>query len=91
MAFSTTRYRLLFKALEIGASAVLLFLCAKAFCSHFYNDLNRLVRKRRAKKLRPRRSCSQPECLYDGDRSACRPASVTLISNSCILTACSLM
>ena len=30
-----------------------LFLCAKAFCSHFYNDLKRLVRKRRAKKLRP--------------------------------------
>jgi hypothetical protein len=53
MAFSTTRYRMLFKALEIGASAVFLFLCAKAFCAHFYNDLKRLVRKRRAKKLRP--------------------------------------
>ena len=53
MAFSTTRYSILFKALEIGASAVFLFLCAKAFCSHFYNDLKRLVRNRRAKKLRP--------------------------------------
>jgi hypothetical protein len=53
MAFSTTRYRILFKALEIGASAVFLFLCAKAFCSHFYNDLKRLVQKRRANKLRP--------------------------------------
>ena len=53
MAFSTTRYRMLFKVLEIGASAVFLFLCAKAFCSQFYNDLKRLVQKRRAKKLRP--------------------------------------
>jgi hypothetical protein len=53
MAFSTTRYRMLFKVLEIGASAVFLFLCAKAFCSHFDNDLKRLVQKRRAKKLRP--------------------------------------
>lgn len=42
-----------FKVLEIGASAVFLFLCAKAFCSHFDNDLKRLVQKRRAKKLRP--------------------------------------
>ena len=53
MAFSTTRYRMLFKVLEISASAVFLFLCAKAFCSHFYNDLKRLVQKRRSKKLRP--------------------------------------
>jgi hypothetical protein len=53
MAFITTRYRMLFKALEIGGSAVFLFLCVKAFCSHFYNDLKRLVQKRRAKKLRP--------------------------------------
>ena len=40
MAFITTRYRMLFKALEIGGSAIFLFLCVKAFCSHFYNDLN---------------------------------------------------
>jgi hypothetical protein len=53
MAFSTTPYRMLFKALEIGASVVFLFLCAKAFYSHFYNDLKRLVRKRRAGKLGP--------------------------------------
>src|ERR1700729_2178107 len=33
--------------LEIGGSAVFLFLCVKAFCSHFYNDLKRLVQKRR--------------------------------------------
>jgi hypothetical protein len=47
------RYRLLFKAVEIGASTVFLFLCAKAFCSHFYNDLRRLAQKRTQKKLRP--------------------------------------
>ena len=40
MAFSATRYRIFFKALEIGASAVFLILCAKAFCDHFYNDLD---------------------------------------------------
>ena len=53
MAFSTTRYRILFKALEIGASTVFLFLCARAFCSHFYGDLRRLPRGRTRKKLRP--------------------------------------
>jgi hypothetical protein len=53
MAFSTTRYRILFKVLEIGASAIFAFLCAKAFYSHFYADLKRFTQKRRAKKLRP--------------------------------------
>ena len=53
MAFSTTPYRMLFKALEIGASTVFLFLCAKAFCSYFYSDLRRLPRRRTQKKLRP--------------------------------------
>jgi hypothetical protein len=53
MAFSTTGYRILFKALEIGASAVFLLLCAKAFCSHSYNDLKRLVQKRLTKKPLP--------------------------------------
>jgi hypothetical protein len=53
MAFSTTPYRMLFKAIEIGASTVFLFLCAKAFCSHFYSDLRRLPRRRTQKKLRP--------------------------------------
>jgi hypothetical protein len=52
MAFSTTRYRILFKALEIGASTIFLFLCAKTFCSHFYSDLRRLPRRRTQKKLR---------------------------------------
>jgi hypothetical protein len=53
MPFSTTGYRILFKALEIGASAVFLFLCAKALCSHSYNDLKRLVEKRLSKKPLP--------------------------------------
>ena len=51
MAFSTRQYRILFKALEIGASAVFLVLCVKAFCLHFYNDLRRLPDKEARKKL----------------------------------------
>ena len=43
MTVSDTRYRIPFKALSILASFVFLFLCAKAFCSHFYNDLKRDV------------------------------------------------
>jgi hypothetical protein len=41
------RYRIVFKALEIVVSAAFLVLCAKAFYSHFYNDLTRLLRDRR--------------------------------------------
>jgi hypothetical protein len=47
MAFSTTRYRIPFKALEIAASAMFLFLCAKASASHFYGDLKRHLQKGR--------------------------------------------
>jgi hypothetical protein len=56
MAFSTTGYRMSFKVLEIGASAVFGFLRAKALCFHFYNDLKRLVQKRQRTNRSLRRS-----------------------------------
>jgi hypothetical protein len=34
-----TRY--VFKAIDIGASMVFLALCTKAFCIHFYEDIER--------------------------------------------------
>jgi hypothetical protein len=47
------RYRIAFKALEIVVSTAFLILCAKAFLTHFYNDLRRLSHRRTQKKLRP--------------------------------------
>ena len=42
-----TGQRLVFKVVGIVVSAAFFVLCAKAFCSHFYNDLKRLLRNRR--------------------------------------------
>jgi hypothetical protein len=33
--------RLILRAIDVGASIVLMALCARAFCAHFYNDLRR--------------------------------------------------
>jgi hypothetical protein len=38
--------RLILKAIDLGASAVFMALCAKAFCAHFYKDV-------RVQKTRP--------------------------------------
>jgi hypothetical protein len=43
------RYRLALKALETVVSVAFFVLCAKAFCSHFYNDMRRRTRSRRTK------------------------------------------
>jgi hypothetical protein len=42
-----TGQRLVFKVVGILLSAAFLVLCAVAFCSHFHNDLKRLLRNRR--------------------------------------------
>jgi hypothetical protein len=47
------RYRIVFKALEIVVSTAFLILCAKAFLTHFYDNLRRLPQRRTQKKLRP--------------------------------------
>jgi hypothetical protein len=36
--------RLILRAIDVGASFVFMALCAKAFCTHFYNDLRRASR-----------------------------------------------
>jgi hypothetical protein len=41
--------RLAFKAIDIGASAIFMALCAKAFCVHFYCDVERAMHKRRSR------------------------------------------
>jgi hypothetical protein len=33
--------RLILKAIDVGASAVFMALCIKAFCVHFYKDVER--------------------------------------------------
>ena len=40
-------YKLFLKVLEVVLSAAFLFLCAKAFCSHFYKDLKTALRNRK--------------------------------------------
>jgi hypothetical protein len=40
-----TRY--VFKAIDIGVSSVFLALCLKAFCIHFYQDIERLLHARK--------------------------------------------
>ena len=37
--------RLIFKAINFGASAVFMALCTKAFCVHFYKDIEQRSRK----------------------------------------------
>ena len=32
--------RLILKAIDLGASAVFMALCTKAFCAHFYRDVS---------------------------------------------------
>lgn len=39
VAYSTHRFRVVLKAVEVAVSVVFLVLSAKAFVSHFYNDL----------------------------------------------------
>ena len=39
--------RLVFNVVGVVVNAAFLVLCTKAFCSHFYNDLKRLLRHRR--------------------------------------------
>jgi hypothetical protein len=41
--------RLAFKAIDIGASTIFMALCAKAFCIHFYCDVERAIHKRRSR------------------------------------------
>jgi hypothetical protein len=37
--------RLLFRAIDFGASFVFVALCAKAFCVHFYKDIKQQLNK----------------------------------------------
>jgi hypothetical protein len=39
--------RLLFRAIDFGASVVFMALCAKAFCVHFYKDVERQLGRRK--------------------------------------------
>jgi hypothetical protein len=39
--------RLLFSAIDFGASLVFMTLCAKAFCVHFYKDIKQRLNLRR--------------------------------------------
>ena len=38
--------RLILKAIDVGASAVFVALCTKAFCVHFYRNVKQQVHKR---------------------------------------------
>jgi hypothetical protein len=45
--------RLILKAIDLGASAVFMALCTKAFCAHFYNDIRQQTRRRDPLRLKP--------------------------------------
>jgi hypothetical protein len=38
--------RVILKAIDVGASAVFMALCTKAFCVHFFKDVERQVGRR---------------------------------------------
>jgi hypothetical protein len=66
-------YRIIFKALEVVVSTAFLVLCAKAFCSHFYNDLRQLLRDRRQKMTFVRNSPLLVPAVEVTARSSRRP------------------
>ena len=59
--------RLVLKAIDVGASFVFMALCAKAFCTHFCNDLRRACRS-----LAPSAEPGRLVMLYDRARVLAR-------------------
>jgi hypothetical protein len=76
-----TGQRLVFKVAGIVVSAAFLIRCAKAFCSHFYDDLKRQLRNKRqqiALSQTPSQApaakvTARPVVHMNADRSARRP------------------